>query len=83
MGITLGGKSSPRLRLADSLRGKVGRQERKRPSLRTVSFAIMASCRMRKMSDEWAGQKKVREALGRKFEGMAEGRRGKRVSNGR
>lgn len=61
----------------------MGQQEQKRPSLRVVAFAVMASCRMKKMSNEWAGQKKVREALGRKLEGMAEGRRAKRVSSGR
>lgn len=47
----------------------------------------MASCRMKKMSREWAGQRRVREALGRKLEGMVEGRRrerdGKKISGGR
>lgn len=79
--------TSPRLRLGDSLRGKVGKTEKKRPSLRAVGFAVMASCRMKKMSREWAGQRRVREALGRKLEGMVEGRRrerdGKKISGGR
>lgn len=83
MGIASGGNSSPRVRLADSLRGKIGKQERKRLSLRSVGFAIIAGGRMKKMSAAWAGQKKVREALGRKLEGMVAGRKGKRVSGGR
>lgn len=85
MGITPNyGTSSPRLRLADSLRGKFGKRERKeRPSLRAVGYVIMASCRMKRLSGEWAGQKRVREALGRKLEGVVEGRRGKRGGDGR
>ena len=35
---------------------------------------------MSRLSKEWAGQKKVREALGRKLEGMGGGR-GKRIGN--
>lgn len=68
--------------MGDRLRSKVGQQGHKRPSLRVVTFAVMASTRMKKMSIEWAGQKKVREALGRKLEGMVEGRRSKRISGG-
>ncbi|KAL6720995.1 hypothetical protein ACLMJK_000095 [Lecanora helva] len=83
MGIDTYNTPSLRLRLGDSLRGKVGAKERKRPSLRAVGFAIIAGCRMKKMSREWAGQKRVREALGRKLEGMVEGKKGKRVSGGR
>lgn len=83
MGITSGDRVSPRLRLGDRLRSKVGQQGHKKASLRVVAFAVIAGCRMKKMSIEWAGQKKVREALGRKLEGMAEGRRSKRVSGGR
>ena len=82
MGITPG-LSSPRLRLGDSLRGKIGKTERKRPSLRAVAFMVVAGCRMKKMSEEWAGQRRVRDALSRKLEGMLEGKRGKRVSSGR
>lgn len=70
--------SSPRLRLADSLRGKIGRTEKKRPSLRAVGFMVMAACRMKRMSCEWAGQRRVRDALGKKLEGMMEGKKGTR-----
>ena len=76
--------TSTRLRLADNLRRNAGKQERKkRPSLRAVGFAILASCRMKKMSEEWAKQKKVREAVGRKLEGVVSERmvgKGKRGS---
>ncbi len=77
MGITLA-PSSPRLRLGDSLRGKIGSTERKRLSLRAVGFAVVASCRMKRMSGEWAAQRRVRDALGRKLEGMMEGKKGMR-----
>ena len=40
---------------------------------------VLASCRMQKMAGEWAEQRKIREALGRKMEGMAIGK-GRRVS---
>ncbi len=83
MGIASTGQSSPRVRLADSLRGKIGKQERKRLSLRAVGFAIIAGVRMKTMSVAWAGQKRVREALGRKLEGVVGGRKGKRISGGR
>jgi hypothetical protein len=49
----------------------------KKPSLRTVGFAVIASLRMRKMQEAWAGNKKVQEALVRKFEGMRRGSKGK------
>jgi len=51
----------------------------KKPSLRTLGFAVIASLRMQKMREAWAGNKKVQEALVRKFEGM---RRGKGKSLG-
>lgn len=47
----------------------------KRPTLRTVGFAVIASIRMQKMREAWAGNKKVQEALVRKFEGMRRGSR--------
>lgn len=46
----------------------------KKPSLRTVGFAVIASLRMQKMREAWAGNKKVQEALVRKFEGMRRGK---------
>jgi hypothetical protein len=49
----------------------------KKPSLRTVGFAVIASLRMQKMREAWAGNKKVQEALVRKFEGMRRGSKGK------
>lgn len=82
IGITLG-PSSPRLRLGDSLRGKLGKTEGKRPSIRAVGLMIMASCRMQRMSQEWAGQRRVRDALSKKLEGMMEGKKGKRVDSGK
>lgn len=42
---------------------------------------VVASCRMQRMSKEWAGQRRVRDALGRKLEGLMEGKKGKRVSS--
>lgn len=45
----------------------------KKPTLRTVGFAIIASIRMQKMREAWAGNKRVQEALVRKFEGMRRG----------
>jgi hypothetical protein len=46
----------------------------KKPSLRTLGFAVIASLRMQKMREAWAGNKKVQEALVRKFEGMRRGK---------
>ena len=43
----------------------------------------MASCRMTRMSKEWAGQRRVRDALSKKLEGMMEAKKGKIVSSGR
>lgn len=42
----------------------------KRPSLRCVAFAVMASLRMKKMADAWAVNRKVHESLVRTLEGM-------------
>ena len=39
---------------------------------------VMAACRMKRMSCEWAGQRRVRDALGKKLEGMMEGKKGTR-----
>ena len=75
--------SSPRLRLGDSVRGKIGKDSPKRPSLRAVAFMVMASCRMKRMSKEWAGQRRVRDALSKKLEGMMQGKKGKKTSSGR
>ena len=38
---------------------------------------------MRKMADEWQAQKKIRDALGRKLEGMAGGKGRKISTDGR
>jgi hypothetical protein len=53
----------------------------KKPSLRTLGFAVIASLRMQKMREAWAGNKKVQEALVRKFEGMRRGK-GKSLGGG-
>lgn len=42
----------------------------KKHSLRTVGFTIIASIRMRKMAQAWAGNKKVHESLLKKLDGM-------------
>ena len=81
MGITPGA-SSPRLRLADSLRGKIAPTEQKRPSLRAVALMAITICRMKRMSKEWAGQRKVRDALSRKLEGLMKGKKGIRGAGG-
>lgn len=41
---------------------------------------MIASIRMRKMQEAWAGNKRVQEALVRKFEGMKRARGGRSVS---
>lgn len=46
----------------------------KKPSLRVIGFAVIASLRMQKMREAWAGNKKVQEALVKKFEGMRRGK---------
>jgi hypothetical protein len=46
----------------------------KRPTLRTVGFAVIASLRMQKMREAWAGNKKVQDALIKKFEAMKRGK---------
>ncbi len=38
---------------------------------------------MKKLSKEWAGQRRVKDALSKKLEGMMEGKKGKRVGGGR
>ena len=38
---------------------------------------------MKRMSKEWAGQRRVRDALSKKLEGMMQGKKGKRTSSGR
>jgi hypothetical protein len=49
----------------------------KKPSLRTLGFAVIASLRMQKMREAWAGNKKVQDALVRKFEAMKRGKGGR------
>lgn len=44
-------------------------RERK-PTLRTVGFAVIATIRMQKMQQAWAGNKKLHEALMKKLDGM-------------
>jgi hypothetical protein len=46
----------------------------KRPTLRTVGFAVIASLRMQKMREAWAGNKKLQDALIKKFEAMKRGK---------
>lgn len=44
-------------------------------SLKSVGLAVMASIRMKKMAQAWAGSKKTQESLLRKLESMkAKGR---------
>lgn len=74
-------RMSTRLRLGNSLRNNArSLSDEKRPSLRSVAFAVIASARMKRMAGEWAVQRKVREALERKLEGMGKSK-GKRVSH--
>lgn len=42
----------------------------KRPSLRAAGLAVVATIRMRKMQQAWAGNKKLHESLLRKLESM-------------
>ena len=78
-------QSSPRLRLADSVRAKAGQRTTKVPSLRVIGLAVIAGCRMRKMSEDWAEQKKIKEALVKKMHAMmqSQGKKGKKPSGDR
>ena len=69
--------ASVRLRLGDALRGNVRGLgvEKETLSLKTVALAVVASIRMQTMAGEWAKQRRVREALGKKLEGMGKRRR--------
>ena len=69
-----------RLRIGDKIRANAGKPLRRLPTVKVVALAIMASCRMKKMGQEWAGQKKARKALGKELEKMLEGR--KRLEGG-
>ena len=69
--------ASVRLRLGDALRGNARGlgAEKKKPSLKAVALAVVAGVRMQKMAEGWAKQRRVREALGKKLEGMGKRRR--------
>lgn len=83
MGLSLPDSSS-RVRLGDSVRSKVANLLKpKRPSLKVIGLAVIATHRMKKMSEEWAEQRKIKEALVKKMQEMMKGKKGKRVSNGR
>ena len=41
-----------------------------KPSLRSVAYMVMATVRMRKMQEAWAGNKKLHETLMKKLDGM-------------
>ena len=64
--------AATRLRLGDAIRGNAlgSGEKKKNPSLRTVAFAIIAGARMRRMASDWAVQRRAKEALGKKLEGM-------------
>jgi hypothetical protein len=51
----------------------------KKPSIRTVAFAIISTIRMQKMKQEWDQHKKIHESLVKKLESM---KRGQRRSDG-
>ena len=42
----------------------------KKHSLKTVGLAVLGCVRMRRMQQDWAGNKKLHESLLRKLEGM-------------
>ena len=42
----------------------------KKPTLRTVGWTVIATLRMQKMQQAWAGNKKLHESLLKKLEGM-------------
>lgn len=44
-------------------------RERK-PSLRSVAYMVIATVRMQKMQEAWAGNKKLHESLMKKLDGM-------------
>ncbi len=78
-------QSSPRLRLGESVRANGSRRTTKLPSLKVIGLAIIAGHRMRKMSEEWAEQKKLKEALVEKMQEMMQGKqwkKAKRISTG-
>lgn len=76
-------KGSARLRLGDALRSRASHEAQRKPTLRTVGLMVIATCRMRHMAEEWAGQKKIRQAIGRKLEAMAAGKGVRRSNSGR
>jgi len=58
----------------------------KKPTLRTVGLAVMATVRMQKMQAAWAENKKVHESLVKKLESMkrTQGQSAKkRIASGR
>lgn len=42
----------------------------KRPSLKAAGLAVIATIRMRKMKEAWAGSRKLHESLLKKLEAM-------------
>ncbi len=70
-----------RLRIGDKIRANAGKPPRRLPTIKVVALAVMASCRMKKMGQEWAGQKKARKSLAKELEKMVEGR--KRLEGGK
>ncbi|KAG8529096.1 uncharacterized protein KY384_005731 [Bacidia gigantensis] len=63
MGVSPDRQTSTRLRLGDALRKQAGDNMRKPASLKVVAKMVLATCRMRRLSGEWAEQKKVGRAL--------------------
>lgn len=45
----------------------------KRPSLKSVGVAVIATIRMQRMRERWAEHKRVQESIVRKLEGMRKG----------
>lgn len=49
------------------------RANNRKPSLRTAGLAVIAAIRMRRMREEWAGSRKLHDALVKKLESMRRG----------
>ena len=89
MGLNARPPTDTRLRIGDKIRANAGKPPRRLPTIKVVALAVMAGLEMKKLGQEWAGQKKARKALGKELEKMVEGRKrleggkGKRVSTGK
>ena len=75
MGFNARPPTDPRLRIGDKIRKNAGKPVRRRPTIKVVTLAIIASARMREMAQEWAEDKKAKKALGKEVAHLVEKRK--------